>query len=191
MRRPIHELSGIRTLKARRFTDERGFLLQSYTQSCLLEAGIRAVFRQAIQSRSRHRVLRGLHFQWDPPQDKLIRCIRGTILDVVVDVRPGSPSLGDHAAVELSETNDATLWVPAGFAHGFMALADDSIVLYECTAEWAPVAEGGILWCDPALAIEWPDPNPIVSEKDRGLPTLASWLSDPRSQAFRLSGEKP
>jgi len=172
--------------KARRFTDDRGFLLQSYTQSCLLETGIQAVFRQAIQSRSRRGVLRGLHFQWDPPQDKLIRCIRGAILDIVVDVRPGSPSLGDHAAIDLSEANDSTLWVPAGFAHGFMAMADDSIVLYECTAEWAPAAEGGILWSDPALAIEWPDIEPIVSEKDRRLPTLASWLADPRSRMLRF-----
>src|SRR4030042_5586793 len=103
MRRPIPELSGIRLFTARRFTDERGFLLQSYTQSCLLKGGIPAVFQQAIQSRSKRGVLRGLHFQWDPPQDKLIRCVRGAILDVVVDVRHGSPSLGDHTAIELSE----------------------------------------------------------------------------------------
>ena len=186
MLRPTSELSGLCAFTARRFTDERGALIQSYTRSGLEAIGIRVEFRQALQSVSKRGVVRGLHFQWDPPQGKLVRCLKGAVYDTVVDVRFGSPTLGDHAAVELSEGNDAALWVPPGFAHGFMALADDSVVFYECTAEWAPGAEGGILWSDPALGIEWPDIPPIVSDKDLRMPTLAQWLADPKSSLFRL-----
>lgn len=148
--------------------------------------GVSGDFPQALQSKSKRGVVRGMHFQWDPPQGKLVRCAAGRILDVVVDVRHGSPTLGDHAAVELSGDNHLLLWIPAGFAHGFMALEDDTIVFYHCTAEWSPHAEGGILWNDPKLAIDWPDLTPLLSRKDRECQTLAQWLSDPRSQAFRL-----
>jgi dTDP-4-dehydrorhamnose 3,5-epimerase len=170
----------------RRFLDERGFVLQSYTQSSLNAQGIFAEFKQALQSQSKRGVVRGLHFQWDPPQGKLVRCVSGAVLDVVVDIRHGSPTLGEHAAVELSAVNALVLWAPPGFAHGFMALADDSLVFYECTEEWAPAGEGGILWSDPALGIEWPALQPIVSEKDSLAPTLAQWLADPRSNRFRM-----
>ncbi len=189
MLRTIEELTGLRLFTSRRFEDDRGFLIQSYTESGLEALGIRAGFRQAIQSCSKRGVLRGLHFQWRPAQGKLIRCLRGAVFDVVVDARHGSPTLGDHAAVELNESNDATLWIPPGFAHGFMALADDSLVFYECTSEWAPEAEGGILWCDPALGIAWPLTDPLVSEKDRRLPTLAEWLTAPASAHFTLPAE--
>jgi dTDP-4-dehydrorhamnose 3,5-epimerase len=171
-------------LPARRYLDERGFVLQSYTQTSLTAQGIFAEFRQALQSQSKRGVVRGLHFQWDPPQGKLVRCVSGAVLDVVVDIRHGSPTLGAHAAVELSAGNALVLWAPPGFAHGFMALADDSLVFYECTEEWAPAGEGGILWSDPALGIEWPALQPIVSEKDSLAPTLAQWLADPRSKHF-------
>ncbi len=186
MRRDITELSGLKAFPAHRFPDERGFMLQSYKLSDLRSQGIVADFRQALQSKSRIGVVRGLHFQWDPPQGKLIRCAHGAVLDVVVDIRHGSPTLGDHAALELSSGNAMVLWVPPGFAHGFMALADDTLVFYECTAEWAPAGEGGILWSDPALGIEWPALPPIMSEKDRRAPTLAQWLENPASLRFRL-----
>ena len=186
MRRAIEELTGARLFPARRFPDERGFVLQSYTQSGLNAQGISAEFKQALQSQSRRGVVRGLHFQWDPPQGKLVRCVRGAVLDVVVDIRHGSPTLGEHAAVELSAANAFVLWVPPGFAHGFMALAEDSHVFYECTEEWSSTGEGGILWSDPALGIEWPALQPIVSEKDSLAPTLAQWLADPRSNRFRM-----
>jgi dTDP-4-dehydrorhamnose 3,5-epimerase len=185
MRLPVSRLDGLQQFTARQFPDERGSLLQSYRLSVLLDLGIDIRFKQAIQSRSRRGVIRGLHFQWDPPQGKLIRCVTGAILDVVVDVRPGSPTLGEHAAVELSQSNDAALWVPPGFAHGFSTLIDDSIVLYECTEEWNPHAEGGILWSDPALGIEWPALPPILSPKDRLLPTLSQWLQMPQSLCFQ------
>ncbi len=185
MRHPIHELSGLQLLTTRQFDDERGALLQSYTRSGLAALGIAADFKQAIQSRSKRGVVRGLHFQWHPPQGKLVRCVAGAILDIAVDVRLGSNTLGDHAAVELSGAGATALWVPPGFAHGFMALEDSSIVLYECTEDWAPEAEGGILWSDPALGIDWPAMEPTISGRDRAMPTLAQWLADPRSTNFR------
>jgi dTDP-4-dehydrorhamnose 3,5-epimerase len=186
MLRAIDELKGARVFAAKSFPDERGSLLQSYTLSGLKEQGIRTEFKQAIQSRSKRGVVRGLHFQWDPPQGKLIRCVNGAIFDVLVDIRHGSPTLGDHAAVELSAANGMVLWAPPGLAHGFMALVEDAIVFYECTEEWTPATEGGILWSDPAIGIAWPALHPIVSAKDSLAPTLAQWLDEPRSAHFRM-----
>jgi dTDP-4-dehydrorhamnose 3,5-epimerase len=183
------EIPGIQVFTARSFADERGFLLQSYVRSELVGLGIPGEFAQAIQSQSRQGVVRGLHFQWAPPQGKLIRCVQGAIWDVVVDLRHGSPALGCHFALEMSSENNRVLWVPAGFAHGFMAMVDASIVLYECTAEWAPAAEGGILWSDPELGIEWPKLKPIVSAKDCANPTLSEWLADTRSRNFDFRGD--
>jgi dTDP-4-dehydrorhamnose 3,5-epimerase len=184
MLKQIDEIDGLQVFVTKNFIDTRGSLLQSYVRSDLERRGIPAEFRQANQSTSRRGVVRGLHFQWDPAQGKLIRCIRGAILDVVVDIRRGSPTRGDHVTLELTGENARVFWIPPGFAHGFMALEDDSIVLYECTAEWNPAGEGGILWSDPALGIPWPSLEPIVSPKDSRNPTLAQWWADPRSHAF-------
>ncbi len=178
-------IQDIQIFEVRSFPDDRGYLLQSYVRSDLLSRGIPAGFCQAIQSKSHRGVVRGLHFQWEPPQGKLIRCVSGVIFDVLVDIRPFSATLGEHVTVELSEENRKAVWAPPGFAHGFMALAQDSIVLYECTAEWAPHAEGGILWNDPELGIRWPDINPIVSAKDQRNPSLSQWLKDPRAAKFQ------
>ena len=186
MRRDPGELHGIELITARHFADERGFLLQSWVRQDLQAAHIPCDFRQAIQTYSKRGVVRGLHFQWDPPMGKLVRCIRGAVLDVVVDVRHGSPTLGDHTAVELTGRNHRVIWVPPGFAHGTFALEDDTIVLYECTAEHGLGREGGILWNDAALRISWPDIAPCVSPKDREAPTLREWLADPRSRHFRF-----
>ncbi len=179
--------AGIRVLTAKTFTDDRGFLLQSWMRRDLQAAGIPCEFRQAIQTYSRCGVVRGLHFQWEPPMGKLVRCLFGAVLDVIVDVRHGSPTLGDHAAIELSGRNHQVLWVPPGFAHGTAALVDDTIVLYECTAEHGPGCEGGIRWNDPTLGIAWPNIPAIVSEKDRQAPTIAEWLADPRSRNFTFA----
>ncbi len=187
MLRQIDQIDGIQIFVAKIFIDPRGSLLQSYVQSDLRSRAIPGEFRQAIQSTSRRGAVRGLHFQWNPPQGKLIRCVRGAIYDVVVDLRHGSPTCGDHARAELTGENRKMLWVPPGFAHGFMALEDESIVLYECTAEWNPSGEGGILWNDPELGIKWPPLEPSVSEKDSRNPTLPAWLADRRSGAFRFS----
>lgn len=180
-------LAGLVVLTAASFPDERGFVLQSWVKQHLERAGIPAHFEQAIQTWSRRGVMRGLHFQWGPPMSKLVRCVRGAVLDVVVDVRHGSPTLGDHAAVELSGRNHRVIWVPRGFAHATFALEEDTVVLYECDVEHGPGNEGGIRWNDPALGIAWPAIPAIVSEKDRVAPTLAEWLADPRSQHFRLA----
>ncbi len=187
MQRELDQVRGLQLFEAKCFPDERGYLLQSYTRTDLERRGILSGFRQAIQSQSKYGTVRGLHFQWDRPQGKLIRCVSGRIFDVAVDLRHGSPTLGDHVAVEMSSDNRLVFWLPPGFAHGFMALGDDTIVLYECTEEWNPAGEAGILWSDPELAITWPDIPALVSAKDRGNPTFAQWLSDPRSSAFVMS----
>jgi dTDP-4-dehydrorhamnose 3,5-epimerase len=184
MLRPVGDFDGPKFFTAPCFPDERGFLLQSYTCSGLAARGIDASFCQAIQSLSKQGVVRGLHFQWDPPQGKLLRCVAGRLVDVGVDIRRQSPTMGDHLLVEMSANGHEILWLPAGFAHGFMALENNTVMLYECTAEWSPQAEGGILWDDPALGIAWPKIPPIVSSKDQATPTLEQWLEDPRSQAF-------
>jgi dTDP-4-dehydrorhamnose 3,5-epimerase len=189
MLRSIEEVMGLEWFTADCYPDERGFLLQSYVRSDLAKRGIAGDFRQAIQSKSKRGVVRGLHFQWDPPQGKLIRCVSGAILDVAVDIRPGSSTLGDHVVLEMSAQNSLVFWLPPGFAHGFMALEEDTIVHYECTAEWAPSGEGGIRWDDPALGIAWPQIPEIVSDKDRQNPTFDQWLSDPRSSAFAVPGD--
>jgi dTDP-4-dehydrorhamnose 3,5-epimerase len=188
MRMEPEQMPGVRVVTAKHFPDERGYLVQSWVKADLDAWGIPSDFKQAIQTVSRRGVVRGLHFQWDPPMGKYVRCLHGAILDVVVDVRHGSPRLGDHVAVELTGQNHRAIWVPPGFAHGTFALEDDAIVLYECTAEHGPGREGGILWNDPALRIDWPDISPIVSEKDAVTPTLRAWLQDPRSQHFCIEG---
>ena len=182
---PKH-IPALKILEAKHFPDERGELVQSWVHADLQTLGIPSDFKQAIQTVSRRGVLRGLHFQWQPPMGKYVRCLTGAILDVVVDVRHGSPTLGDHVAVELTGKNHRVIFVPSGFAHATFALEEGTIVLYECTGQHGPGNEGGILWSDPALGIRWPDIPPIVSEKDQKQPTLAAWLKDPRSQHFRM-----
>jgi dTDP-4-dehydrorhamnose 3,5-epimerase len=186
MRRDWNALPGIKVITAKHFPDERGFLLQSWVKADLDAAGIPSEFHQAIQTHSKRGVIRGLHFQWAPPMGKYVRCIHGGIIDVVVDVRHGSPTLGDHTAVELTDKNHQIIWVPPGFAHGTVALTDDAIVLYECTSPHGQ-GEGGIRWNDPALGIAWPQIAPIVSAKDEVAPLLADWLQDPRSQHFTFA----
>jgi dTDP-4-dehydrorhamnose 3,5-epimerase len=184
---PPERLAGPVVFTPRVFPDERGFVLQSWVKATLEELGIPGHFEQAIQTHSRRGVVRGIHFQWAPPMAKLVRCLRGAILDVIVDVRHGSPTLGDHAAVELTGDNHNIIWVPVGFAHATFALADDTTVLYECSTQHGLGGEGGILWNDPALGIKWPDIPAVVSEKDQVAPKLADWLKDPRSKNFRFA----
>ena len=166
MFREPSKLPGIKVVTAKHFPDERGFLLQSWVADDLEAAGIPSEFKQAIQTDSKRGVVRGLHFQWAPPMGKYVRCIHGAIIDVVVDVRHGSPTLGDHTAVELTDRNHQVIWVPPGFAHGTFALDDDTIVLYECTRRTASAARAASAGTIPALGIAWPELSPIVSEKD-------------------------
>jgi dTDP-4-dehydrorhamnose 3,5-epimerase len=160
-----------------RHGDARGFFSEVWKRSTLAAAGITADFVQDNHSYSRDAgVLRGLHFQRPPhAQGKLVRVVRGRILDVVVDIREGSPTCGQHVTAELSAANWHQIWVPRGFTHGFLTLEPDTEVLYKVDAEYDRAADGGIAWNDPALGIAWPLPpgGPILSEEDATAPCLA------------------
>ncbi|RLG13263.1 dTDP-4-dehydrorhamnose 3,5-epimerase [Candidatus Pacearchaeota archaeon] len=154
------------------FTDERGFFIETFKASDFKANNISYEFVQDNHSKSRKGVLRGLHYQLKPmEQGKLVRCIKGKIWDVAVDIRKGSPWYRKWVGVELSEKNKLMLWIPPGFAHGFVAL-EDAEVIYKCTKEYAPQYDRGIIWNDPELAIHWPIKNPILSLKDANLPNL-------------------
>lgn len=164
-------------IEPRRFGDARGFVSEVWKRSALASAGLDVDFVQDNHSFSAAAgVVRGLHFQRPPmAQGKLVRVVRGRIMDVAVDIREGSPTYGRHVAVELSAGNWAQLWVPRGFAHGFMTLEPETEVLYKVDQEYAPAHDGGIAWNDPALGIVWPVPpdGAIVSEKDARASRLA------------------
>jgi dTDP-4-dehydrorhamnose 3,5-epimerase len=170
-------LPEVRIVVPARFDDTRGFFSETWNARALAAAGIDAAFVQDNHARSRRRgTLRGLHYQIPPcAQGKLLRVTRGAVLDVAVDVRRGSPSFGQHVAVPLSAENWHQLWVPAGFAHGYCTLEDDTEVQYKTTQYYSPAHERGIAWDDPALAIGWPldAASLVLTERDRQLPRLA------------------
>lgn len=159
-------------IEPRIFGDARGFFFESWNARDFAESGIDAAFVQDSHSRSARNVIRGLHYQVQQPQGKLVRVVAGEVFDVVVDIRKSSPSFGRHVAVRLSAENRQMLWVPPGFAHGFCVLSGHAEMLYKQTAFYAPLHERSILWNDPELAIRWPlMDSPIVSAKDQaGLP---------------------
>lgn len=158
--------------------DQRGFFLERYRRDAFGEAGIDAEFVQDNHSRSQKGTVRGLHFQRPPhAQAKLVSVARGTIFDVAVDIRVGSPSYGRWVGAVLDDVSLRQLFVPAGFAHGFAVRSEVADVLYKVDAPYAPGAEGGLRWDDPAVGVEWGVSDAIVSEKDRRLPTLSSVLS--------------
>lgn len=166
------EIPEVVLIKPKVFEDARGFFMETFKASAFTKAGISYPFVQDNHSKSKKGVLRGLHYQLEPKaQGKLVRCIRGKIWDVAVDIRKGSPTFGKWVAVELSEENKYMLWIPPGFAHGFLALEDCEII-YKCTEEYAPELDRGIIWNDPDIAIPWPIDNPILSPKDAKLPRL-------------------
>jgi dTDP-4-dehydrorhamnose 3,5-epimerase len=170
-------LPDVLLITPKRFGDLRGNFMETYSKPRLAQAGFQGEFVQDNQSFSAARgTVRGLHFQSPPrAQTKLIRVTRGAILDVVVDIRRDSPTFGQHVAVELSADNARQLLAPAGFAHGFQTLTPDCEVLYKVTDVYAPETEGGLLWNDPALAIDWPIAagDSTVNARDAGWPTLA------------------
>ena len=155
------------------FQDERGFFMETYQQKRYTEAGIASVFVQDNLSYSVRGTLRGLHFQVKQAQAKLIQVIEGTIFDVALDIRRGSPYFGQWTSVHLSDENKRQFFVPEGFAHGFCVLSASAQVVYKCTDYYAAEDEGGVLWSDPTLAIDWPISQPLISEKDSQLPYLA------------------
>jgi len=156
------------------FGDERGFFLETFqTQRYADLAGITSSFVQDNHSRSSRGVLRGLHFQKTKPQGKLVRVVKGEVYDVAADIRQGSPTFGQWEGVILSEKNKTQLWVPPGFAHGFVVLSDTADFEYKCTDYYDPSDEGSIFWNDPELNILWPIDNPILSAKDANAEKLA------------------
>jgi dTDP-4-dehydrorhamnose 3,5-epimerase len=165
-------LPGVVILEPRVFGDERGFFLESYNEKAFAELGIEERFVQDNHSSSRQNVLRGLHYQIKHAQGKLVRAVEGDILDVAVDLRRSSPTFGRWEAVRLSGENKRMLWIPVGFAHGFLVISDKAQVLYKATDYYAPQHERTLAWNDPALKIDWKvEGEPIVSAKDqRGTP---------------------
>jgi dTDP-4-dehydrorhamnose 3,5-epimerase len=167
------DIPGLVLIEPKTFSDERGFFVEIYKHSEFLNAGVPEHFVQDNFSRSVKGVLRGLHYQKDPrAQGKLVRCMKGSIFDVAVDIRKGSPTYARWAGKELSEKNSLMLYVPAGFAHGFLTLTETAEVLYKCTAEYAPSDDRGIIWNDPDINIAWGETTPLLSPKDGRLPLL-------------------
>lgn len=158
------------------FGDERGYFYEAYNAKSFANLGISATFVQDNQSRSRRGILRGLHHQVRQSQDKLVRCLSGSIFDVAVDVRRSSPTFGRWVGAELSAENKRMLWIPKGFAHGFIVLSDVADVLYKVTDYWAKEHERGLRWDDPAVGIPWPDVGvvPELNQRDASWPLLAS-----------------
>ncbi|MCA3288463.1 MAG: dTDP-4-dehydrorhamnose 3,5-epimerase [Roseomonas sp.] len=168
-------IADVLPIEPARFGDDRGFFSEVWSRRTLAAHGIDRDFVQDNHSLSRQKgVVRGLHFQRPPAaQGKLVRVVSGSILDIAVDIREGSPSFGQHVACELSAANWQQLWIPAGFAHGFVTLEEDTEVLYKVDAYYDRETDAGIAWNDPALGIEWPVRHPILSDKDRQAPRLA------------------
>jgi len=172
MKRTATSLPGVLLLEPRVFGDERGFLLESYNQRTFAQLGIRETFVQDNHSFSGQNVIRGMHYQIQQPQGKLVRVVSGEILDVAIDLRRTSPTFGQWESFRLSGENKLMLWIPPGFAHGFRVTASSTHVLYKTTDFYAPEHERTIAWNDPTLHIDWQlDGEPIISPKDeRGLP---------------------
>ena len=169
------DIDGLLVFEPRVFDDERGAFFESFNLAKFREAtGLDVDFVQDNQSISRRNVLRGLHYQTEPhAQGKLVRVARGAVWDVAVDIRPGSPRFGRWAAVELSAANRKQLWIPPGFAHGFLSLEDDTHFLYKVTDYWHGASERAIRWDDPVIRVEWPlQGAPVLSAKDAAAPLL-------------------
>ncbi|GGC99347.1 dTDP-4-dehydrorhamnose 3,5-epimerase [Halopseudomonas salina] len=166
-------LPGVFIIEPTVFGDERGFFLESFHAERYRDAGMDMAFVQDNHSRSRKGVLRGLHFQRLHPQGKLVRASRGSIFDVAADIDPASPSFGQYVGVTLSDENHRQMWIPPGYAHGFCVLSEVADFEYKCTDLYYPEDEGGVLWSDPDLNIQWPITEPLLSAKDLALPSLA------------------
>lgn len=169
------EFPGVLVIEPTVFSDNRGFFMESYNRNVFAENGVHADFMQDNHARSKGiGVLRGFHFQAPPTaQAKLVWVTKGSVVDVVVDIRKGSPTYGKWGQLRLSAENKLRLFIPAGFAHAYMTLSEETEFLYKVDAPYSPGDEGGIRWDDPDLAVNWPVESPILSEKDSRLPFLA------------------
>jgi len=165
-------------LQPKVFFDPRGYFYESYNEERFKEIGLDAHFVQDNQSMSQAGALRGLHFQAPPfAQGKLVRVIKGAVYDVIVDIRKSSPTYGQSFGIELTEENFTMFWIPEGFAHGFTTLRDDTVFNYKCTNVYNKESEGGLLWNDPDLAIDWKNESPILSDKDKENERFESFIS--------------
>lgn len=176
-----HNLDGLKVITLRRFDDSRGFFVERFNADQFGELGLPTKFVQDNLSRSAPGVVRGLHYQYDEPQGKLVGVIRGRIWDVAVDIRAGSPTYGKWAAIELNGDEQTLFWIPPGFAHGFCTIGDEPAdVYYKTTAVYKATGEEGLSWCDPDFAIKWPVASPIVSARDAALKSFAEYRLNPR-----------
>ena len=171
-------LPGVVIIEPKVFGDQRGFFLETYSEARYREAGSPQRFVQANHSRSRRGVLRGLHYQLVQPQGKLVSVSRGQVYDVAVDVRQGSPTFGQWVSCVLDDETHRQMYVPPGVAHGFAVISEEADFLYQCTDYYHPQSEAGIAWDDPDLAIDWPDLDYTLSEKDLKNPRLKDQSAD-------------
>jgi len=170
------ELPGLARIELEVNDDARGFFVERFNAARFRELGLATNFAQDNHSRSAPGVVRGLHYQFDPPQAKLVGVTRGRVWDVVVDIRPDSPTFGNQSHTELTDLNGILLWIPPGFAHGFCVIGDEPAdVIYKVDTIWNPTGEGGIHPSDPELSIPWPVKNPSLSARDQKLPSFASY----------------
>jgi dTDP-4-dehydrorhamnose 3,5-epimerase len=167
------KLDGVVRLAPTVHGDERGFMLESFSRKAWAAAGVDCEFVQQNHSRSRKGTLRAIHFQTDPGQAKLVRCARGAVFDVAVDLRRDSPTYGQWEGYELSDENHHQLFVPVGFGHGFAVLSEEADFTYLVSSYYDPATEAGIRWDDPEVGVEWPVDEPLLSERDKTAPTLS------------------
>jgi dTDP-4-dehydrorhamnose 3,5-epimerase len=177
-------LGEIKVIVPKVFEDHRGYFMESYRQDAFAKLGVPHNFVQDNQSRSVKGVVRGLHFQTDPPMAKLMRVVVGSVFLVAVDIRAGSPTLGQWFGLEVSADNKRQVFAPPGFARGFCVLSDAAELHYKCSAIYNPATERTIRWDDATIGIQWPVRNPILSEKDANAASLELWLESEAAQAF-------
>jgi dTDP-4-dehydrorhamnose 3,5-epimerase len=185
MRIESRHLNDVTVLVPDVYEDERGFFMEAFRADQFKELGLPWEYVQDNHSRSAKGVIRGLHFQYDPPMSKLMRVTLGTAFLVAVDIRKGSPTLGKWCGIEVSAENKKQVWAPAGFARGLCALTDYAEVQYKCTGIYNSKGESGVRWNDPQIGVAWPVTNATISQKDRNAQTLAEWLASPQSDKLR------
>lgn len=174
------KLEGLKLITLDVHGDERGFFVERFSEEKFAAAGLPTGYVQDNHSRSAPNILRGLHYQHQPAQGKLVGVVRGRILDVAVDIRASSPTFGQHITVELSDMNGKLLWMPPGFAHGFCVLGDEPVdAVYKVSATYNPAGEGGIRYDDPDIGIDWPLANPMISARDEGQSSFKAYQAQP------------
>jgi len=181
------ELPGVFLIEPKSFGDDRGFFMETFNEKRYEDAGLPSRFVQDNLSFSRRGILRGLHYQYPNPQGKLVQAVSGEVFDVAVDIRAGSPNFGKWTGARLSAENKHQLWVPEGFAHGFVVLSESALFSYKCTTLYNGEADAALLWNDPEIGVRWPDREPTLSEKDSYAPLLRDIPPEklPRYEAAR------